>query len=100
MSAKHTPDRYGELMAEAALCKTSTKGMQYTFMKDIFKLKAERDALKVQKDELIGILEALTHYAECQVNAFSSGRPHLDMTLFPSLCAGARATLAKHKESA
>lgn len=97
MSAKHTQDRYDKLMDEAAQCKASTKGMEFTFMKDIFKLKAELDALKVQKDELIGILEALTHYAECQVNAFYSGRPHLDMTLFPSLCASSRALIAKHK---
>jgi len=40
-------------------------------------------------------LDKLSHYAECQVAAFSSGRPHLDLTLFPSLCRDARANLSR-----
>ncbi len=56
----------------------------------------EAEALKAQRDELLATLGALTHYAECQVRAFSGGTPYLDMTLFPSLCASARAVLAKH----
>ena len=66
-------------------------------MDDAVRAEQEILALKAQRTELIATLGALTHYAECQVLAFSSGRPHLDMTLFPSLCAGARAVLAKHK---
>lgn len=67
---------------------------------DVLALSTEVAALKAQRDELVGALKALTHYAECQVNAFSNGRAYLDMTLFPSLCAGARAVLAKHAGSA
>lgn len=55
--------------------------------------------LKAQRDELLAKLEALTHYAECQVAAFSAGRPYLDMTLFPGLCASSRALIAKHTGS-
>ncbi|SPA44641.1 hypothetical protein [Cupriavidus taiwanensis] len=48
--------------------------------------------------ELVDALERITGYAECQVSAFSSGRPYIDMTMFPSLCAAARAVLARAKE--
>ncbi len=39
-------------------------------------------------------LENITHYAEHQIESFKSGRPYLDMTLFPSLCEDARHALA------
>lgn len=66
-------------------------------MDDAVRAEQEILALKDQQTELIATLGALTHYAECQVRAFSGGTPYLDMTLFPSLCASARAVLAKHK---
>jgi exonuclease VII large subunit len=49
--------------------------------------------LHAENEALREALENLTHYAECQVAAFSSGRPSLDMTLFPFFCAAARAAL-------
>lgn len=52
-----------------------------------------RSDLEAENKRLREALEKLTHYAECQVAAFSSGRPSLDMTLFPHLCANARAAL-------
>jgi chromosome segregation ATPase len=48
--------------------------------------------------ELLDALEKITHYAECQVVAFASGTPYLDMTLFPRLCVEARAAIAKHSK--
>lgn len=54
---------------------------------------AARSDLEAENKRLREALEKLTHYAECQVAAFSSGRPSLDMTLFPHLCANARAAL-------
>lgn len=44
---------------------------------------------------LIGALTMLAHYAECQVQAFASGRPYLDMTAFPALCRDARAAIER-----
>lgn len=45
--------------------------------------------------ELLEALEKITHYAECQIEAFKSGRPFLDMTAFRLLCPKARAAIAK-----
>jgi NTP pyrophosphatase (non-canonical NTP hydrolase) len=39
-------------------------------------------------------LENMTEYAERVVEAFSSGRPHLDLTGFPYLCKQAREALS------
>ncbi len=52
-----------------------------------------RADLEAENKRLREALEKLTHYAECQVAAFSSGRPSLDMTLFPHLCSNARSAL-------
>lgn len=46
-------------------------------------------------DDLIEALQEITHYAECQIEAFKSGRPYLDMTAFILLCPKARAAIAK-----
>jgi hypothetical protein len=42
-------------------------------------------------------LEDFADYAECQVAAFSSGRPYLDLTGLPHLIKNARATLERLK---
>ena len=61
---------------------------------DIIRAKGEAMRnLEADRKMLREALEKLTHYAECQVAAFSSGRPSLDMTLFPRLCADARTAL-------
>lgn len=57
-------------------------------------LRDEMVSLKAQRDALLRSLDRLTHYAECQVKAFSSGHCYLDMTLFPSLCKEAREAIA------
>jgi hypothetical protein len=60
-------------------------------------LRTDASRLLAQKDaELQRLSEALTRltdYAECQVAAFRSGRPSLDMTMFPALCKNAREAL-------
>lgn len=51
--------------------------------------------LRAVNQELLEALKSLAHYAECQVAAFNTGCPYLDMTLFPRLCSDARAAIAK-----
>ncbi len=60
-----------------------------------FEAAAELRRLHALNAELLEALDNITHYAECNVAAFKSGRPYLDMTLFPSLCSAARAAIAK-----
>lgn len=59
------------------------------------------DAEDAEWYRLLNAASNLAHYAECVVDAFGSGRPALDMTLFPTLCKEVREAidLARSKES-
>lgn len=48
---------------------------------------------KARIKELEGALGQIVNYAQCQVDAFSSGNPHLDMTGFPHLIKEANSIL-------
>jgi hypothetical protein len=105
-AAKHTPGpwKFGHHGVEAlwigpdynrapvALVPHDTEAARETSRDDARLMAAAPDLLEA--------LDKLAHYAECQVAAFTSGRPHLDMTLFPSLCKEARAAIAKATGSA
>lgn len=67
--------------------------------KSVLRLHAEAAAelrrLHEVNQELLEALDNITRYAECQVAAFNTRVPYLDMTLFPRLCEAARAAIAK-----
>ena len=56
------------------------------------------DAMQAEMERLREALESFADYAQCQVNAFSSGRPYLDLTGLPYLIKEARASLETRSE--